>query len=155
MELDRNNKKKSYGEINDLNLKLVIALRRSLLPEEKYLTALLSDNGLTISQFGVLESLYHIGPMNIKEIIKKSLSSSGNMTVVIRNLLKNNYITKEKDPEDGRAFIIKITTKGHNLIEEIFPEHLVKLERVFSSLENDEKEKLLELLKKLNSYNPE
>jgi len=149
---NRKQKKISYGELHDLNLKLVIALRRSMQPEERRLTALLSENGLTLAQFGVLESLYHVGPMNIKEIIEKSLSSSGNMTVVIRNLVKNDYITKDRDPEDGRAFIIQLTPKGHEVIDQIFPKHLNMLESVFSTLEKDEKKALLELLKKLNKY---
>lgn len=152
--VDKSKQKKiSYGELHDLNLKLIIALRRSLQPEDRKLTALLSENGLTLAQFGVLESLYHIGPMNIKEIIEKSLSSSGNMTVVIRNLVKHDYVSKEKDPDDGRAFVIKLTKKGHDLIEGIFPKHLNMLEGVLSNLEKDEKHTLLELLKKLNKYN--
>lgn len=145
-------KKTTYGELHDLNLKLVIALRRSMQPEERKLNALLAEHGLTLAQFGVLESLYHVGPMNIKEIIEKSLSSSGNMTVVIKNLVKSEYITKDKDPEDGRAFIIKLTSKGQDVITQIFPRHLIMLEKVFSTLEKDEKRTLLELLKKLNKY---
>jgi len=144
--------KYKYGEVSNSNLKLVVAMRRSLQTEERYLTALLNEYGLTMSQFGVLESLYHIGPMNIKDIIEKSLSSSGNMTVVIRNLTKQNYITKERDADDGRAFIISITEEGHSLIEKIFPKHLVKLEEAFSGLEANEKDDLLVLLKKLNKY---
>jgi len=147
--------KYKYGEENNLNMKLVIAIRRSLQPEEKYLTSLLTDYGLTTSQFGVLEALYHVGPMNINQIIEKTLSTSGNMTVVIRNLVKQNLITKERDPEDGRAFLIHITAKGHKLIKSLFPSHLEELQRAFSAIDTNEKEELLKLLKKLNRYSSE
>jgi len=141
-----------YGEESNMNLKLVIAIRRSLLPEDRAVVSVLNKYGLTISQFGVLESLYHIGPMNINEIISKTLSTSGNMTVVIRNLVKQGLVTKECDPEDRRAFIIKLTDAGRSKIKEIFPKHLDELDRVFSTLEMDEKKELLRLLKKLNRY---
>lgn len=144
--------KYKYGEENNVNLKLVIALRRALIPEERYLTCILIEHGLTIPQFGVLESLYHIGAMNINQIIEKTLSTSGNMTVVIRNLVKQELVTKTRDPEDGRAFLINITEKGHELIESIFPIHLEKLQDVFSGLDNEEKTELLRLMKKLNKY---
>lgn len=151
MSLENNNKYR-YGEENNINLKLVIAIRRSLKPEESHLSALLSESGLTYPQFGVLESLYHVGPMNINQIIDKTLSTSGNMTVVIRNLVNQGLITKDKDPEDGRSFIISITKKGYDLIDSIFPSHLEGLRNVFSSLDEEEKKELLLLMKKLNRY---
>ena len=48
----------------------------------------LQDHRLSISQFGVLEALYHLGPMCQKEIGGKILKTSGNMTLVIDNLEK-------------------------------------------------------------------
>ena len=46
----------------------------------------LSEFGLTESQFGVLDALYHLGPMKQKELGKKILKSGGNITMVINNL---------------------------------------------------------------------
>lgn len=153
------NKNKSdkykYGEESNLNVKLIVALHRSMQPQEKGLTSLLACHNLTISQFGVLESLYHIGAMNINQIIEKTLSTSGNMTVVIKNLVKQGLVTKNRDPEDGRAFLIHLTDKGLSTISEVFPAHLFVLKEEFSSLEIDEKKELLRLLKKLNRYNSE
>ena len=88
--------------------------------------------------------------MRICEIIEKTLSTSGNMTVVIRNLVKAKYIVKERDSEDGRAFLIRLTEGGHNIISEVFPNHLVDLEEALSNLDMNEKAELLALLKKLN-----
>lgn len=139
-----------YGEVNEMNLKLVIAIHRTLQKDEKVLNEHLAKYELTIAQFGVLEALYHKGPLRICEIIEKTLSTSGNMTVVIRNLQKSEHIVKERDPEDGRAFIVKLTSKGYSIISEIFPKHLDMLEEAFSNLELDEKHNLLKTLKKLN-----
>nr|NIP73420.1 MarR family transcriptional regulator [Gammaproteobacteria bacterium]NIR98346.1 MarR family transcriptional regulator [Gammaproteobacteria bacterium]NIV21028.1 MarR family transcriptional regulator [Gammaproteobacteria bacterium] len=45
-------------------------------------------SGLTVSQFGVLEALYHLGPMHQRMIGAKLLKSGGNVTMVIDNLEK-------------------------------------------------------------------
>ncbi len=52
--------------------------------------------GLTESQFGVLDSLFHLGPMKQKEIGKKILKSGGNITMVINNLEKRGIGSEKK-----------------------------------------------------------
>lgn len=142
--------RETYDERDQMNLKLVIGLHRSLQKDAKSLTNLLSEYGLTTAQFGVLETLYHKGSQRICEIIDKTLSTSGNMTVVIKNLEKLGYIQRDKDPNDGRASIISLTDSGCQLISEIFPQHLIGLRDVFGNLSLEEKKTLSDLLKKLN-----
>ncbi|WFD08882.1 MarR family winged helix-turn-helix transcriptional regulator [Tepidibacter hydrothermalis] len=148
MKINRYN----YGEENNINLKLIVAIRRTLIEDERNLSARLSEYGITLSQFSVLEPLYHLGPMNINSIIEKTLSTSGNMTVVIRNLEKGGYVTKKRDSEDGRVFIVSISQKGYDLIDNIFPEHVKEMRRFFSGLSFEEKKVLLQLLKKVTGY---
>lgn len=144
------NKPSKYGAVSELNLKLVVALHRTIQNDERSLSARLSEYDLTLSQFGVMEALYHKGPMKICEIIEKTLSTSGNMTVVIKNLEKRGYISRDRDDEDRRAFVIRLKEKGRTIIADVFPKHLDDLEAEFSNLNIEEKNQLLTLLKKLN-----
>ena len=57
---------------------------------------------LTLSQFGVLEALYHLGSMSQSEICSKLLKSGGNMTLVIDNLEKHGLVQRNQDVEDRR-----------------------------------------------------
>lgn len=139
-----------YGEENNKNLWLVIGLVRSLNGQDRGLQHLLSSFHLTVPQFGVLEVLYHRGDLKICEIIEKTLSTSGNMTVVIKNLEKESLIVREKSEEDKRASMICLTEKGRMLIEEIFPKHLEMLTKIFSRLDGKEKNELICLIKKMN-----
>lgn len=138
-----------YGKENNLNLKVLIALSRGNNFITKKSTQIFKENGLTDMQFAVLEVLYHKGDLKIGEIIESILSTGGNMTVVINNLEKNNYVVREKDSEDNRAYIIKITDKGKQKIKEIFPLHLKEIKRGFSNLEDTEKNQLINILKKM------
>ena len=131
--------KKSYGEINDINLKTLIAISRSYQTILKRLSKVFKEGGLTPSQFGVLEALYHKGDLRIGEIIEKILSTGGNMTVVIDNLEKNGMVKRYQDPNDRRASIISITEKGKSKIEEIFPIHLEELNNALTNLSLEDK----------------
>lgn len=137
-----------YSEKEQLNLKIIIALSRSLQTINKKQAKIINEYGLTIPQFGVLEVLYHKGPLCINDIIEKTLSTSGNMTVVIENLRKDDYIIKKRDTEDQRKFMISLTKKGKNIIDEIFPEHLKNIEKILGKFTDEEKKALLLLLDK-------
>ena len=50
---------------------------------------------LTSSQYGVLECIYLKGEMCINELIERQISTSGTMTVIVKNLEKKKYITKK------------------------------------------------------------
>ena len=60
----------------------------------------LSDHNLTISQFGVLEALYHLGPLSQRQLADKILRSSGNLTMVIDNLERDGLVRRDADPEE-------------------------------------------------------
>jgi MarR family 2-MHQ and catechol resistance regulon transcriptional repressor len=143
------NKKKTYGELSDLNLKVLISLSRCNQAVNKKTFNTMKKGGLTISQFAVLEVLYHKGDLRISEIIDKILSTSGNMTVVIDNLEKDELVKRSQDPMDRRASLISITDSGRALIEEIFPKHLENINELFNVLTLDEKKNLISTLKKL------
>ena len=109
----------------------------------------LSACGLTFSQFGVLEALYHLGPMSQGEIGQKILRSSGNMTMVIDNLEKRNLVKRERNREDRRFLIVHLTAKGKELISNIFPSHAAKITQALGVLTPDEQLALGRLCKKL------
>jgi MarR family 2-MHQ and catechol resistance regulon transcriptional repressor len=106
-------------------------------------------NGLTASQFGTLETLYHLGNMCQGEIGDKILKSSGNMTLVIDNLEKQGLVQRERDTNDRRQVNVSLTPKGKAIIEETFPVHLSEIVAQFSILSSKEQEALNYLLRKL------
>lgn len=109
----------------------------------------LSEANLTISQFGILEALLHLGPQNQKELGQKLLKSGGNITLVIDNLEKSGFVSRKKDQNDRRAIIVDLTVQGKSFIEDFFPKHLDKISEEFSVLDDKEKEELARLCKKI------
>lgn len=139
-----------YGELSDLNLKSLIALSRTAQNVRKREQRTIKEGGLTVSQFAVLEILYHKGDLRVCEIIEKALSTGGNMTVVIDNLAKEDLVRRCIDPKDRRVNLISITEKGRKIVSDIFPKHLENINEIFSVLTAEEKKNLISLLKKLS-----
>jgi MarR family 2-MHQ and catechol resistance regulon transcriptional repressor len=109
----------------------------------------LSELGLTVSQFGVLEALFHLGPLNQKNLAAKILKSTGNITMVIDNLEKRGLVKRTRDESDRRHYSVGITPKGAGLIAMFFPKHVVRIVEEMSVLSGDEQEALGTLCKKL------
>jgi MarR family transcriptional regulator, 2-MHQ and catechol-resistance regulon repressor len=104
---------------------------------------------LTWSQFAVLETLYHLGPMTQGEISAKVLKSGSNMTTVIDNLERDGLVRRERDTQDRRVIHVNLTDKGSHKIEAVLPVHVAALVEEFSVLSPKEQETLGQLCKKL------
>jgi MarR family 2-MHQ and catechol resistance regulon transcriptional repressor len=109
----------------------------------------LAENDLTVSQFGVLEALYHLGPLNQRALGQKLLKSGGNITMVIDNLEKRGQVIRIADPDDRRAVLIHLTKSGKSFISKFFPSHLERIIEEFSVLSKKEKQELERICKKL------
>ena len=126
---------------------LVVFTRAERMIHKKELETI-KKSGLTAAQFGVLDALYNKGDLRICELIEKILTTSGNITVVIKNLEKDGLIKRKPDPKDKRSCIIEITEKGKKIMEDIFPEHIKNIESIFEVLTDEEKMTLKTILKK-------
>ena len=113
----------------------------------------LKDERLTPSQFGVLEALYHLGPMCQQALGRKILKTGGNMTMVIDNLEKRGLVVRRRDARDRRYFQVALTPGGQRLIAGLFRRHARIAESVFSVLDPPEIEQLGRLLRKLGRHN--
>jgi len=109
----------------------------------------LDSTGLTLSQFAVLEALYHVGPMSLSEVAKRILTTGGNLTMVAGNLEKQGLISRKVSPEDARVSVLSLTPKGKEMIDEIFPAHAIAITRSFDALSPKDQKKLAELCRKL------
>lgn len=111
---------------------------------------LIEANNLTIGQFALLELLYHRGEQSIGAATALAMSTPGNMTVVVKNLLKRGLITASQNPNDKRSSILTITQEGSALMQTLFPEHAQRIKSFFSGITPEEQKEIQILLRKLN-----
>jgi len=93
---------------------------------------------ITISQFGVLETLLHRGPLCQSELAGKLLTSGGNLTLIVDNLEKLGLVRRERDPEDRRFIVVSLTDNGRTFITDLFPKVAQSIAREFSALSSAE-----------------
>mgnify|MGYP001823114641 FL=1 len=108
----------------------------------------LKDDNLTVSQFGVLEALYHLGPLSQGQLGEKILKSNANLTTVVDSLEKKSLAERRRSDEDRRRVTVHLTDSGRELIARVFSRHAKIAEREFEFLSAEEKNTLAEILKK-------
>jgi MarR family 2-MHQ and catechol resistance regulon transcriptional repressor len=106
---------------------------------------------LSPSQFGVLEALYHVGPMCLTDLARKILKTGGNLTMVVGNLEKRALVTRARQAADRRYYLVSITEKGRKLIRRVFPGHVERIVKAMTALTAPEQRMLGELCRKLGT----
>jgi MarR family 2-MHQ and catechol resistance regulon transcriptional repressor len=104
---------------------------------------------LTIGQLGVLDALYHLGPLSQGELAKKHLMSNANITMVVDNLEKRGLVRRERQTDDRRFVKVHLTDEGLRIFREVFLPHVATIEREMSALTRAEQEELGRLCRKL------
>jgi len=137
------------GAIEEINaLNAFIKLQRSAESVSTRIHAVLPD-GLTVTQFGVLEALYHLGPLCQSELAEKLLKSGGNLTLVVDNLEKAGLVLRERDASDRRFVVVRLTDKGNSFIGALFPKVVANVTREMNALSSTELADLGRLCKKI------
>ena len=140
----------TYGKRADKSMQTWIQLFRAFNKIRVKESSYIQSFDITMNQFQVLEVLYHRGDLNIGSITKLTMSTPGNITVVVKNLKRDGYLETTLDNKDKRTSIVSISQKGKELIEKLFPNHAKNFEEYFKVLDNEETDTLFKILRKLH-----
>ncbi len=108
-----------------------------------------ADAGLTVTQFGVLEALYNLGPLSQRDIARKILKSTGNITLVIDKLEARGLVKRERSKKDRRLYAVGLTPAGRRMIRSMFPRHAARVADEMKALTIAEQEELSRLCRKM------
>jgi MarR family 2-MHQ and catechol resistance regulon transcriptional repressor len=130
-------------------LKAWVVLARAYLAISAHVSADVARHDLTASEFGILEALYHKGPLLLGDLQKKILVTSGGVTYLVNRLAAKGLITRESFPGDKRSRFAVLTPDGSALIRQIFPGHAKRLTKVMGALTPKEQKRLAGMLRTL------
>ncbi len=108
---------------------------------------------LTPSQFGILETLFHLGPLCQGELSEKLLKSTGNVTLVLDNLEKRDLVKRVREVVDRRMVRVHLTPTGEVLIRRVFPLMVKAIVAELAILTPQEQVTLGDILRKLGKFN--
>lgn len=131
------------------SLKLFIVLSRAHRSINDVVNKSIAEQGLNPTEFAVLELLYHKGDQPLQQIGGKILLASGSITYVVDKLEQKEYLIRVACKNDRRVTFAQITENGKKFIERIFPEHEQRIDHIMNALTAEEKETMIELVKKI------
>lgn len=136
-------------EQSQLDLRLIrVWLKASKAITENILKDIESHN-ITRENFMILELLYSKGSLPVQKISEILSIPSGSITYVVDKLEKKGLVERQPNPNDRRASNVVLTEEGRALFDEIFPKHVATISQNLSFISNDEKEQLIDLLKRI------
>jgi MarR family 2-MHQ and catechol resistance regulon transcriptional repressor len=130
-------------------LKLYVVLARAQRAIGERTMESLSAHALTVTEFGILEALYHKGPLLLGEVQRKILVSSGGITFLVDKLADRGLVERKACPTDRRARYAALTKKGEAMMAEIFPGHAAAIREAMAGLSKADQKKATALLKQL------
>ena len=133
----------TIGRVKRLNHALMRAMEKTW---AKY--------GLTDASFDVLATLRREGApytLSPSDLMTSTMVTSGTMTHRINLLEKAGLIERVKNPEDGRGFLISLSQRGLDLIDEAVAAHVETQAQLVSGLTEEQRQQLDALLKQFLS----
>src|SRR5205814_7177211 len=118
-----NGPKVAYDAATRRALRLFVVLARAEASVAEHARQDIARHHLSVSEFAVLELLWHKGPQPLGEIAARILLTSGSVTYVIDQLVKQSLIIRRPCPTDRRVIYAELTEAGRQRIRAIFPEH--------------------------------
>ena len=133
-------------------LQLTIALGRALQAIEVSVRPHLTQSGLSLTEFAVLEVLYHKGALRLGQIRDRILVTGASTTYVVKKLEERGLLRRRACAEDSRVVLGELTAKGRTLIDEVFPAHVERLQDAMAGLSVSEKREASRLLRALSLH---
>lgn len=101
---------------------------------------------ITTEQFATLFQLYKSDEINQKELARRTSKDQPTTTRILDALSRKGFIEKKMSQTDRRAFLIRITTKGRQLMDKAIPVEQKAMKQVFEGLEPEQIEWLKQIM---------
>ncbi len=134
------------------SLKALTVMLRATQSVEEVLRKDMQKRNMNMTEFAVLELLFHKGEQPIQKIGDKILITSGSITYVVDKLEKKGFVQRNACPTDRRVTFAQITKSGEAFMEQIFPQHEAKVAQLFEGFTEEEVVTVIDLMKKVGFH---
>ena len=107
---------------------------------------------MSLTDFAVLEVLLHKGAQPVNQIGRTVQLTSGSITTAVTRLQRRKLVERSSSSKDARVVLVDLTPKGRRLIEQVFDLHARNMEMAVDVLTEEERRRLLPLLRKLGKH---
>jgi len=140
---------KANSKIDTSGVHLWLVLWKAFRAVEAHAHRHIASLDMCLSDFGVLETLLHKGPLTVKELGAKVMLTSGSMTAALDRLGQRGLIEREEGAGDRRVRVVQLTEAGKALIREAFEDHKQAMEIAVADVAKKDREALIDSLRHL------
>lgn len=116
-------------------------------------TRLRENFDTTLPRFDLLAQLErHPEGLKMRELSKRMMVTTGNVTGITDQLEAEGLVRREPDPQDRRAYTVKLTPQGRKVFAQMAQEHESWVIDLFEGLSSSEKDLMYTLLGKLKTH---
>lgn len=138
-----------YSQETAQALKLWVVLARCSSAVHELARKSAARFGVSASEFGVLEALYHLGALPLSAIAHKVLLSGGSITYTVDKLEARGLVRRKHSKQDRRVILADLTNRGKDLMVQHFPKHAQEISNAMAVLSQDEQSAATDMLKRL------
>lgn len=109
----------------------------------------LADVALSWTAFVVLWVLWLWGEVETRHLALDVNVTKGSLTGILDTLGRRGYVERSRRPEDRRLVVVRLTTEGRELIEEVFPRFNAQERDIAAVLTDDERDAMTSGLRKI------
>lgn len=134
---------KVYPTVDGQSLHLYMLIRKFSTNLDISLDSYFSQYNLSVGRFTLLILL----SFNPEGLMPSDLShrvgvTQATISGLINSLEKAGLVTRQSHEKDGRAYVIKLTPQGLELVQKISPEYFARIKEFTDSFNGDEKTQL-------------
>lgn len=141
--------KRSKAAPRDVPLLLWVVLARAFDAVSRHSRSSIARFGVGVTEFGVLEVLYHKGELPVCQVQQRILVESSSTTYVVDKLCDRGLVRRRPSPTDRRVTLLSLTAAGRRIIERIFPPHAETMRHAVGALSPRDQTRAIELLRTL------
>ena len=116
---------------------------------EIYDAAYIRQHGLTVPQGNVVFCLGQSRGMTFKELGDQTLITKGTLTGVVDRLVDKKLVVRQPSVQDRRSIIVKLTSRGTKMFQDIYPKHMAHLQERFDQLSDRDKRQAMKALQQI------
>ena len=126
------------------------AMRRLRLRSVRIMGRAISRFDLTVPQYTLLFSLFHLERCKMSELARELGITMGAATSIVDRLIKAGLVKRERSTEDRRLVLVSLSKKGRRMVEEVHKVTLGLMTRLLSRLSAKEREAFLSAYEKMS-----
>jgi DNA-binding MarR family transcriptional regulator len=106
---------------------------------------------ITVSECYALEALLRGGPQTLNEVARALRLDKSTASRVIRSVEEKGYVLRGAHPEDGRALVLEISTRGRALVDRIQADLEARYRSLLEGVDAESRRAVLTVIRRLHA----